>query len=78
MNWIFDKLSELQNRFFYKKDNEISEEVEPVSTPVTVEEEPVNYTDFRTDELKDMARKRGLKGYSRLNKAQLCELLSKN
>jgi hypothetical protein len=72
MNWIFDKLSELQNRFFYKKNNETNEEAE------IPKEKPVNYTDFRTDELKDMARKRGLKRYSKLNKAQLCELLSKN
>lgn len=78
MNWIFDKLSQLQNRFFYKKDSETSEEVPTTPTPVTVEEESINYTDFRTDELKDMARQRGLKGYSKLNKAGLVELLNKN
>ena len=30
--------------------------------PVVVEEEQVNYTDFRTHELKTMAKERGLKG----------------
>jgi hypothetical protein len=47
------------------------------TTSVEVEEaeETINYSDFRTSELKDMARRRGLKGYSRLNKRELIELI---
>ena len=42
------------------------------------EQEQINYTDFRTDQLKVMAKERGLKGYSKLNKGQLVELLQEN
>ena len=78
MSWISDMLKELhgfKDRILHLRTGE-SQPTQ--TTAVTVEEDPVNYTDFRTDELKVMARERGLKGYSKLNKAQLCELLSKN
>ena len=78
MSWISNTLKELQDfkdRILHLRAG-VSQPTQ--ATEVTVEEEPVNYTDFRTDELKVMARERGLKGYYKLNKAQLCELLSKN
>ena len=47
------------------------------ATPVEAEEvaEAINYSDFVTSELKAMAKERGLKGYSKLNKRELIELM---
>ena len=45
-------------------------------TPST--EESVDYSDMKVSELKDVAKARGLKGYSTLKKAELIEFLTNN
>ena len=62
---------------WFKKSTESQTDDNP-ATPVEVEEvkEAINYSDFKTSELKDMASRRGLKGYSKLNKRELIALLS--
>ena len=71
MNWIFEKLSQLQNRFFYSKTETSPEE--------TVEEtQEIDLSTLRVVDLRALASEKNLTGFSKLNKADLIELLNKN
>ena len=73
MNWIFDKLSELQNRFFYKSEQEQpTEETAKQTAP-----EP-DLSKLRVVDLRAMASEKNLTGISRLNKAGLIDLIKQN
>ena len=43
-----------------------------------VQEESIDFSSMKVTELKDIAKARGLKGYSTLKKAELIELLTNN
>ena len=43
-----------------------------------VQEESIDFSSMKVAELKDIAKARGLKGYSTLKKAELIELLTNN
>ena len=60
-NWITQKIDQLQNIFSSNKKDDSS------PTP--------DLSSLKVVELKDMARSRGMKGYSKLNKAQLVSAL---
>ncbi len=50
-----------------------------IITPETpAKEESIDYSSMKVAELKDVAKARGLKGYSTLKKAELIELLTNN
>lgn len=47
--------------------------IEVIDDPVNV----INYESMKVDELRDLCRKKGLKGYSNAKKSDLVDLLSK-
>ena len=76
MSWIsgmINDLYSLRERLLNMDESGIANK-----RPTTAVEEETNYNDFRAVDLKNIAKKRGLKGYSRLNKADLIEFLQKN
>ena len=62
MNWFSQKLVKLQNMFYGKATVDATEDL----------------TVFTVAELRTMAKKRGLSGYTQLRKAQLIEMIQEN
>jgi len=71
MSWISDKICQLQNAFAsYKSQENICGQSHGGST------EDLNT--LKVTELKALAKKKGLKGYAGLRKAELVEMIKQN
>ena len=61
MNWLSNKLSQIQNMFGGKTEDK------PVET--------TDFASLKVTELKAIAKEKGIKGYNRMRKAELIETL---
>ncbi len=72
MNWVTEQICKIQNIF-----SSMSNSLGPCGESQTSSDD-VDLSNHKVSELRDMAKLRGLKGYTALRKAELIDLLNKN